>query len=175
MNGLIYFKTMETIINKETYTYNSHITNECDGVISYIVEFDVTGGRPRKYVTVVNTETLDIPQIMADMKNNLSQPTKFDINYITNERVKQIKNATPEFITDEITKCHQAFDMLWEGLTMAEAQAVLDKFSSNAVDLFIKHKQWQDFIKQSYPEYEPLEPPYNVIFNQDGTVTLTEK
>ena len=94
---------------------------------------------------------------------------------VAQTRYDKIIETSNNLYRGEIGRCKQSFDDLWSGLTMQEAQEVLDLFGVEAAKLFTIHKAWQDFIKTVDPTYEYLVPPYEVTFNEDGTVTLSEK
>ena len=61
-------------------------------------------------------------------------------------RYESIKEKSPKVLEGEKARCKAMFDELWEGLTMAEAQAVLDLFGAEAFSLFPYHWVWQFFL-----------------------------
>jgi hypothetical protein len=90
------------------------------------------------------------------------------------QRYESIKEKSPNVLNGEKNRCRAMFDELWSGLTMAEAQEVLDLFGAEAMSLFSVHSAWQQFIKTVDPTYEPLVPPYDVSV-VEGRVILSEK
>ena len=93
-------------------------------------------------------------------------------------RYENIKDKSRKLFSGEKNRCESAFFDLWGAednpISMAEAQATLDLFGSDAIQLFQIHGTWQNFIKLVSPDYVPLSPPYNYTFNPDGTVTLSD-
>jgi len=94
-------------------------------------------------------------------------------------RYDKIVEKSANNFKGEKARCLSAFNDLWGSeenpIAMEEAQAVLDKFGSETVQLFLTHSQWQTFIKSVDESYELLVPPYDYAINEDGTVTLSEK
>ena len=94
------------------------------------------------------------------------------------KRYEVILEKASKLFKGEKNRCKSSFGDLWgdpsNPTSMEEAQATLDLFGSDATQLFIVHKAWQTFIATFDPSYEIIEPPYDIAFNQDGTVTLSE-
>ena len=94
-------------------------------------------------------------------------------------RYETIKEKSRNLYQGEKNRCLASFIDLWgttdNPVSMEEAQATLDLFEHDAYQLFVIHRAWQDFIKKVDVDYEYLTPPYEVTFNADGTVTLSEK
>lgn len=91
------------------------------------------------------------------------------------KRYEKISESAPIILSSEVARCKMMFDALWSGLTMAQAQEVIDLFGTNAKELFLYHSAWQTFLKTVDSNYTWLTPPFNVTINEDGTVTLVEK
>lgn len=92
---------------------------------------------------------------------------------VAQERYESIKEKAPNVKMGEINRCKSMFDELWNGLTMEEAQAVLDLFGADAYQLFAYHSAWQTFLQTVDPNYEWLTPPFKVDV-VDGRVVLSE-
>jgi len=91
-------------------------------------------------------------------------------------RFETIKERSGKLHQGEKNRCLAAFNDLWGSketpISAEEAQAILDLFGNDAIQLFLIHKAWQDFIKAVDPSYEYLVPPYEMVYNEDGTVTV---
>jgi len=92
---------------------------------------------------------------------------------IPQQRYESIKEKAPNVKMGEINRCKAMFDELWRGLTMEEAQAVLDLFGAEAFSLFQYHSAWQTFLQTIDPNYQWLTPPYKVDV-VEGRVVLSE-
>lgn len=89
------------------------------------------------------------------------------------QRYESIKQNAPRLLAGEKAKCASMFNELWNGLTMEEAQAVLDLFGADAYQLFAYHSAWQTFLKTVDPDYVWLTPPFKVDM-VEGRVVLSE-
>jgi hypothetical protein len=87
---------------------------------------------------------------------------------------ESIKEKSPKVLEGEKARCKAMFDELWQGLTMAEAQEVLDLFGAEAYALFSYHSAWQTFLHTVDPNYQWLTPPFDVNV-VEGRVVLSEK
>lgn len=92
---------------------------------------------------------------------------------IAQQRYESIKEKAPNVKQGEINRCKAMFDELWAGLTMAEAQAVLDLFGAEAFSLFQYHSAWQTFLQTVDRNYQWLTPPFKVDV-VDGLVVLSD-
>lgn len=90
------------------------------------------------------------------------------------QRYESIKEKSPVVLAGEKARCKAMFDELWSGLSMAEAQEVLDLFGAEAYSLFQYHSAWQTYLKAVDPSYEWLTPPYDIAV-VDDRVVLSEK
>lgn len=169
---------MSIIINNEKYVYSSHIENTIeDGSKVFIVEFNVTGVKNRKYIL----QLLGVEEFSEEIAYQKLQEEVLVIKLPTEEEIR-IKNIEERYwllnekmkrlLPEQIFECKDTFDLLWSGTTLEEAQGILNKFGNNAINLFIIHSLWQDFIYKADNSYIKLTPPYNYIVNNDGTVTL---
>ena len=89
------------------------------------------------------------------------------------QRYESIKEKAPIVLQGERNRCKSMFDELWSGMTMEEAQSVLDLFGAEALSLFQYHSAWQTFLQTVDPNYQWLNPPFNVDV-VDGRVVLSE-
>jgi len=105
---------------------------------------------------------------MSIFENNEEQES------IIQKRYFSIKEKSIKILEGEKNRCKAMFDELWNGLTLEQAQELLDLFGDNAISLFQMHGAWQQFIKQISPSYEILQPPFNFDI-VDGKVVLSEK
>ena len=92
---------------------------------------------------------------------------------VAQQRYESIKVKAPNVKQGEISRCKAMFDELWSGLTMEQAQEVLDLFGAEAYSLFQYHSAWQTFLQTIDPSYEWLTPPFKVDI-VDGRVVLSE-
>lgn len=92
---------------------------------------------------------------------------------VSQQRYESIKEKAPNVKQGEINRCKAMFDELWQGLTMEEAQAVLDLFGAEAYQLFAYHSAWQTFLQTVDPNYVWLTPPFKVDV-VEGRVVLSE-
>ena len=93
---------------------------------------------------------------------------------VSQARYESIKEKALNIKHGEVNRCKAMFDELWNGLTMEEAQAVLDLFGAEAFQLFQYHSAWQTFLQTVDPNYEWLNPPFDVSV-VEGRVVLTAK
>jgi len=93
-------------------------------------------------------------------------------------RYEKIVESSKNTFQGEKNRCKSAFNNLWGSeespVGIEEVQSVLDMFGEYALQLFLIHRAWQNFIKSVDPSYEELVPPYEYIINPDGTVTLID-
>lgn len=92
---------------------------------------------------------------------------------LAQQRYESIKEKAQKVLEGEKARCLAMFGELWNGLTMEEAQAVLDLFGAEAFQLFQYHSAWQTFLKTVDPDYVWLVPPYKVDV-VEGRVVLSE-
>lgn len=94
------------------------------------------------------------------------------IDQIYKGTIQQAKHI----LVTEKSRCVASFNNFWTNLTTKEkTQSLMDLLGTDATNLFIFHRAWQDFIKTCDPSYEVMSPPYELTFNKDGTVTVGEK
>lgn len=71
-----------------------------------------------------------------------------------------------------------AFYSLWgrpgKEKTVAEVQAIVDEWGTNASKVFLVSSQTKDFLVQIDPDYAAPVKPYGVTINPDGTATISE-
>jgi len=98
------------------------------------------------------------------------------------KRYDNIISKSGNVFKGEKNRCICAFNDLWgyngiegEPITIEEAQEVLDKFGTDASQLFQIHALWQQFIKSVDSSWVDLVPPYDFLINEDGTVVLSVK
>jgi len=79
----------------------------------------------------------------------------------------------------EEARCKAAFYDLWGDKNLPtsrkDIEEILSLFGKNAILIFQYHRAWQTFIKTIDSEWEILEPPYELEYHEDGTVTLAEE
>ena len=93
---------------------------------------------------------------------------------VAQHRYESIKEKALKILEGEKARCLAMFNELWSGLTMEEAQEVLDLFGAEAFTLFQYHSAWQTFLQTVDPNYEWLNPPFDVSV-VEGRVVLTAK
>jgi len=93
---------------------------------------------------------------------------------VVQTRYESIKEKAPRILEGEKGRCKAIFDELWQGLTMEEAQAVLDLFGAEAFTLFQYHSAWQTFLQTVDPTYQWITPPFDITV-VEGRVVLSAK
>ena len=69
----------------------------------------------------------------------------------------------------------QIFNMIWNSYENTP-QEILDKFGTDAVELFIASKNAEDYLTLVLGDrYTPLVVPYEFTINEDGSVTVGDK
>ena len=93
---------------------------------------------------------------------------------VAQHRYESIKEKALKILEGDKARCLAMFNELWSGLTMEEAQEVLDLFGAEAFTLFQYHSAWQTFLQTVDPNYEWLTPPFKIDV-VEGRVVLTAK
>ena len=89
------------------------------------------------------------------------------------KRYEQIKVKSPKILLGEKNRCKATFDLMWNDMSLEEAQELIDMMGAEAVQAFQMHAKWQEFILAADPSYVALVPPfaYEIV---DGAVVLSE-
>jgi hypothetical protein len=117
----------------------------------------------------------------------------FDGQINESEGVKIYKNLcakAPNQKMGEENRCISAFTDLWGSdvvdipdtnyrtvanpISREVASEVLGYLGTEAYKIFASHSMWQDSIMIINPDWKKLVPPYEVIFNEDGSAQLKD-
>lgn len=87
------------------------------------------------------------------------------------KQIVDISNATG--VTYQ-TSIETIFNMFWN--SEFTPQEIANFFGTDCVTIFQKHALAQAHLKQIIQDYQPLQRPakYEVVVNQDGTITINE-
>lgn len=90
------------------------------------------------------------------------------------EHCKQIVDISNATATTYKTNIEMIFNMFWN--SEFTPQEIADFFGTECASIFQKHAIAQAHLKQLLPDYVSLQRPtkYEVIVNQDGTITINE-
>lgn len=86
-----------------------------------------------------------------------------------------------EDLTFAKQKANRLHNLIWEispqknGWKDVTPEAMLEKLGTAATDLFQKYGALVAFIKSIDAEWEPMQPKNELIYNQDGSITLGKK
>ena len=89
------------------------------------------------------------------------------------KRYELIKERSAKTLMGEKNRCKATFDLMWEDMSLEEAQALLDMMGAEAVQAFQIHAKWQEFILSVDSSYVPLSPPFSYEL-VDNRIVLSE-
>jgi hypothetical protein len=87
--------------------------------------------------------------------------------------IENIKGNTTGIYVFIEAQHKQSFDLVWEN-TNFTAKEIVDAFGTDARALFELSWGLQQILMGANPAYVPLTPPNEIVFNEDGTVTVGE-
>lgn len=95
---------------------------------------------------------------------------------LVREQIEIISTLGDASVQQLINNHKTTYDLFWNN-EFCTPQEICDKLGSEAYKLFINSKTTQDYISSVQPDYVQLTVPeiYDVVFNEDGTVSITNK
>ena len=101
---------------------------------------------------------------------SIIKSTKTQAQIVTQQKELIVKKS--KLLYNKIKARHEEiFNLLWEN-SKVTPQEILDKYGTEAKDLFIFSEKIQTLLKQVDPSYEELETPNEYTVLEDGSVEV---
>ena len=85
------------------------------------------------------------------------------------KRYEQIKEKSPKILLGEKNRCKATFDLMWNDMSLEEAQELIDMMGAEAVQAFQMHAKINDVTSQPVDGLMSLSDGLHRVLSEFGT------